>query len=172
MIKSLVRQLTRGAASLCVFSLAAAVSDVHAQPLDFQQHIGPARSDLAFRTELWRREFFLPTETKEEDTEEEQAADSTVDGNDSTASESLEPLANITDAMIDEGTIDQVSSPDSNQVVADIALTSLSDWEQAVCNATRSVGNTMGQQGPSILTVVVGVVGAIVVCGAYFKSSR
>jgi hypothetical protein len=47
----------------------------------------------------------------------------------------------------------------------------LSDWEQAVCTATGGTRKS-SQNGPSIITGVVAVVGAIVVGGAYFKSNR
>ncbi len=45
----------------------------------------------------------------------------------------------------------------------------LSDWEQAICNVSDGKARSAGQKGPSMITVIVAVVGMIVVIGAYMK---
>jgi hypothetical protein len=45
----------------------------------------------------------------------------------------------------------------------------LSDWEQAICNVSDGKALSGGQKGPSMITVIVAVVGVIVVIGAYMK---
>ena len=47
----------------------------------------------------------------------------------------------------------------------------MTDWENAIFNADGVQKKTMLAQGPSAVTAVVAVVGAVVVFGAYFKSS-
>jgi hypothetical protein len=45
----------------------------------------------------------------------------------------------------------------------------LTDWEQAICNVSDGKSLAVGQQGPSMITAIVAVVGVIVVLGAYMK---
>jgi hypothetical protein len=45
----------------------------------------------------------------------------------------------------------------------------LSDWEQAICNVSDGKALSGGQKGPSMITLIVAVVGMIVVIGAYMK---
>jgi len=63
--------------------------------------------------------------------------------------------------------------PASDLTLTDpVAGETLSDWEQAACLAAGSQPGGSERQGPSVISVIVGVVGLAIVVGAYFKSTR
>lgn len=64
-----------------------------------------------------------------------------------------------------------VDSASLNRSVQSSATQTMTDWQNAVCNADGVQGKKTTAQGPSAVTAVVAVVGAVVVFGAYFKSS-
>lgn len=47
-----------------------------------------------------------------------------------------------------------------------------SEWEKAACFAVGPQGDRTTHNGPSVITAIVGVVGIVVVFGAYFSSAR
>ncbi len=77
---------------------------------------------------------------------------------------------------LDHEFIDFVGSraePASDSEIAEpVTGGTLSDWESAACLAVGPSGKWSTRQGPSVISLIVGIVGLAIVIGAYFKSAR
>lgn len=121
------------------------------------------RPDLALETSLWRSAFM----TEIEKPNNGKAADSATFGQSagSAGLDAAESLFEDTAAPgLEETNADFLAGFESSVV--------LSEWEQAVCNSTGLHGNKLTLDGPSAVSVVVAIVGAVVVCGSYLQSGR
>lgn len=166
--KSFRRLLVGGVSALSFFSTCGAVSgSLNAAPAPSMRF--PAeqeRADLSFEAALWRSEF--------------QRAGQKQSPADATETSETAPGANPTDEVFSGLTAAEdffenealfssyASSIDRS--VHHSSTQSITDWESAVCNADGVQGRKT-TAGPSAVTAVVAVVGAVVVFGAYFKSS-
>lgn len=121
------------------------------------------RPDLALETSLWRSAFTAEIEKPNDG----KAANSATFGQ-SAGSVGLDAA---------ESLFEDTAAPGLEETIADFLEGSkssvvLSEWEQAVCNSTGLHGKKLTLDGPSAVSVVVAVVGAVVVCGSYLQSGR
>jgi hypothetical protein len=132
------------------------------------------RADLALHTGLWRGEFLRNQD------EETSAATGTSDDENHQSLQALRAaevrkkidLVNLEEAAEEYFEDGQVLIAESagDEILAKTEMPeNLSDWEQAICNVSDGKALSGGQKGPSIITVIVAVVGVIVVIGAYMK---
>lgn len=147
-------------------AVAGSVKAMH--PVAVKFPVEPDRADLSLGAALWRSEF-LGADTKKHP--EEAAESSATRRHADRSDEVFSGLAaaedfyeNETLFSSDSAAIDHSADHSSTQ--------SMNDWQNAVCNADGSQGKHITAQGPSAVTAVVAVVGAVVVFGAYFKSSN
>lgn len=132
------------------------------------------RADLALDTGLWRGEFLRSQD------EETSAVAGTTDDENHKSLQSLRAaevhakidVVNLEDAAeeyFEDGQM-VLTELTGDEILATTEMPeNLSDWEQAICNVTDGKARATGQKGPSMITVVVAVVGVIVVIGAYMK---
>lgn len=132
------------------------------------------RAELALDTGLWRREFLL-TQDEDSSPASEQSDDKNhqsrqalrsikVQGN-----TDLVSLEGTLEEYFEEGEAPPVDSTGDDNLVTGEMPENLSDWEQAICNVSDGKALAAGPKGPSMITVIVAVVGVIVVIGAYMK---
>lgn len=132
------------------------------------------RADLALDTGLWRGEFLKSQDeetsavagTADDENQQGLQAQRANDVNERIHFINLEDTAEEdfedADVLLTESTGDEI-------LAATEIPENLSDWEQAICNVTDNKNLSGGQKGPSMITVIVAVVGMIVVIGAYMK---
>lgn len=132
------------------------------------------RADLALDTGLWRGEFL-----KNQD-EETSAATGTSDDENTQGLQALQAaevrektdIVNLEEAAeeyFEDGQVLLAESTGDEILATTDMPENLSDWEQAICNVSDGKALSGGQKGPSMITVIVAVVGVIVVIGAYMK---
>jgi hypothetical protein len=132
------------------------------------------RADLALDTGLWRGEFL-----KNQD-EETSAVSGTSDDENQQGLQALRAadvrekidIINLEEAAeeyFEDGQALLAESTGDQILAATKIPGNLSDWEQAICNVTDDRNLSGGRKGPSMITVIVAVVGMIVVIGAYMK---
>ena len=132
------------------------------------------RADLALDTGLWRGEFL-----KSQD-EETSAVSGTSDDENQQGLQALRAadvrekidIINLEEAAeeyFEDGQTLLAESTGDEILAATKIPGNLSDWEQAICNVTDDRNLSSGRKGPSMITVIVAVVGMIVVIGAYMK---
>ena len=132
------------------------------------------RADLALDTGLWRGEFLrsqddeTSSDTATSDDENHQSLQALR------AAEVREKIdvVNLEDAAeeyFEDGQVLLTESTGDQILTTTEMPENLSDWEQAICNVTDGKALSAGQKGPSMITVIVAVVGVIVIIGAYMK---
>jgi hypothetical protein len=132
------------------------------------------RADLALDTGLWRGEFLNSQD------EETSAVAGTLDDKNQQGLQAMRAsdvskridVVNLEDAAeeyFEDGEVLLTESTGDEILAATEIPENLSDWEQAICNVTDDKNLSGGQKGPSMITVIVAVVGMIVVIGAYMK---
>lgn len=129
---------------------------------------------------LWRSVFlFQPADESPSEAAAKSPQDPSNEGSDSdfaTTADVREGL--VPDALIPS--IDPVTLADSDELIATRQLSNpadaefqdaahLSDWDRAVVSATGTKQKPLARNGPSVVSIVVGLVGLVVVCGAYFS---
>ena len=125
------------------------------------------QADLSLITDFWRSQFRNtaeenPTSPDLGDAANSHAPRSSVVGAPSTMTEELVPEV--------DGDLPIATESDALTVAAvDSETLAMSDWESAESRAGNSRGKTFTKDGPSMVTAIVGVVGLIVVFGAYLK---
>jgi hypothetical protein len=132
------------------------------------------RADLSMDTGLWRGEFLKtqeedasPTpELSDDETRQSLQAMRTTDVRDNSDLVNLEGAA---EEYFEAGEVVPDQSDGDEVVVTGEMAENLTDWEQAICNVSDGKTLAAGQKGPSMITVIVAVVGLIVVIGAYMK---
>ena len=132
------------------------------------------RADLALDTGLWRGEFLrnqdeeTSTATGKSDDENHQSLQAlrAAEVREKTDVVNLEEAA---EKYFEDGQALLAESTGDEVLAATEMPEHLSDWEQAICNVSDGKALSGGQKGPSIITVIVAVVGVIVVIGAYMK---
>lgn len=125
------------------------------------------QTDVSLVTDFWRSQF---RNLAEENTASPDLSKST------NAPERLSPTNDSgpagTDELIPEvdGDLPIATESDALDVeTTDSETLAMSDWESAESQAGNPRGKTFTKDGPSMVTGVVGIVGLIVVFGAYLK---
>lgn len=132
------------------------------------------RADLALDTGLWRGEFLKAQDDKAtpgpgtSDDENHQSLQALRD-NDVRGNSKLVNLEGAAEEYFEDGEVLPVQTTGDDIAVTGEMQENLSDWEQAICNVSDGKALAAGQKGPSMITVIVAVVGVIVVLGAYMK---
>ena len=165
-------------ASACILTFSGSFAGAAVTSTDLRSNPeGQDRADLAVPTNLWRSEFLRRTDNEEADDRTQGADDqqqgpavprSTETRRDNNVSANVIDVAS---EIFDDGTASLLDDFENQSGTLQDTETPLTDWENAVCNATGSSSKQGGQTGPTAVTVVVGCVGAIVVFGAYFRTS-
>ncbi len=80
------------------------------------------------------------------------------------------PVVDVAEVMLPDlsGDLLELSS-DTESAAGDATL---SDWQQAAAVSVGGKGKTLNSNGPSLLSLVVGVAGLIVIVGAYMTSGK
>lgn len=86
------------------------------------------------------------------------------------ASEVDDLLSAQTESQLSSGLVTTEGTASSFPVPAGDAT--LSDWQQAAAVSVGRKGRTLNSNGPSLISLVVGVVGLIVIVGAYMTSGK
>ncbi len=120
------------------------------------------RPDLALETGLWRSGFVV--------TDDSPAADPGASpGNSIIAGDmGLE----VAETMFGEGVAPGLEETTESSMGGTESTVSLSEWERAFCDSGAGHAKKLTLEGPSAVSIVVAVVGAIVVCGSYLKSGQ
>lgn len=133
------------------------------------------RADLALSTNLWHAEFLAqaggkdPTDLRDGDRARLSSGTSRAFVSSETDNNSVKDAAEelFEDAM--QLPLDDIV-PQSSAL--SVSCQTLSEWEMAICNAGDPQNNAVAQQGgPSAVTAIVAIVGAIVVLGAYTRKT-
>ncbi len=137
---------------------------------------GVDRADLAFGTDLWRSEFMRSEddrdETKDADSRDTDLEGTVVNGTTVPTPRSALALsfADAAEDFFEDGMGPMMEETTDRSIsIADSQL-SLSEWDQAAASALAPGDKiTSSEGGPSAVTAVVAIVGAIVIVGAYLK---
>jgi hypothetical protein len=125
------------------------------------------RADLSLEAGMWRSEFqWADSKKSPDDTSGKSDTPMTANNTDAAFS----GLTAAVDCFENESLLDTEASSVNRDVQHPLNQT-MTDWENAIFNADGVQKKTMSAQGPSAVTAVVTVVGAVVVFGAYCKSS-
>lgn len=137
----------------------------------------PHLSDLSISTNLWRSEFVL------EAAEEKESPEGTDGAADQSSGPSEVPagtndrirhakVVGLEELLLDsQGTTIETKPSGYDDLVQGDNQASLSDWEKAATRSAGGIGVGATSSGPSIISMVVGVVGIMIVVGAYCSSS-
>ena len=80
------------------------------------------------------------------------------------------PVVDVAEVMLPDLSGDLLDISNDPESAAGDAI--LSDWQQAAAVSVGRKGMTLNSNGPSLLSLVVGVVGLIVIVGAYMTSGK
>lgn len=125
------------------------------------------QTDLSLVTDFWRSQFRNISE--ENSTSPERSDTPNSPGPRSSAGDSTPAM---TEELVPEveGDLPIATESDAMTVTEVYSETlAMSDWESAESQAGNLQGKTLTKDGPSMVTAVVGIVGLIVVLGAYLK---
>lgn len=122
------------------------------------------QTDLSLVTDFWRSQF---RNTAEENSTSPELSDAP-----GPRSSNVDSTPAMTEELVPEvaGDLPIATESDALEVAPiDSEMLAMSDWESAESQAGNSRGKTFTKDGPSMVTAVVGIVGLIVVFGAYLK---
>ncbi len=80
------------------------------------------------------------------------------------------PVVGLAEFMLPDSSADLPERGNDTEAAA--GDTTLSDWQQAAAVSVGRKGRTLNSNGPSLISLVVGVVGLIVIVGAYMTSGK
>jgi hypothetical protein len=137
---------------------------------------GIDRADLALRTDLWHSEFMRSEDDKDE-TKDAESQDPDLEGslvNGTTVAALRSSLSlSVADAARDffeDGMGPMMEETTDRSPAITESQLSLSEWDQAAVSAVAPSDRIIPSEGgPSAVTAVVAIVGAIVIVGAYLK---
>ena len=159
--------------SSCVLATTGTVADSH-RFLVSENHEGSNHPELSLPTEFWRSEFLHNIERPER-----------LDPSEVGDQHPGVPAATMQNSVpgfivssLEEELLQQHTPTDSETAVTatdvDVSKShaTSTEWDQAACSAIGPQGDKTTHDGPSVITAIVGVVGIVVVFGAYFSSTR
>ena len=161
-------------ASIFTAAVACCCSQCHAMGIETQRDPSSvqvlAGSDCSLVTDLWRSQFLVSSEVNQGSADSENGQGSAAARTVGTSAHAFgsEEIALGTQADLP---IPTETDPFETVGVNSESLT-MTDWESAESNAVGSKGKTFTKDGPSVVTAIVGVVGLIVVSGAYLRGKK
>jgi len=120
------------------------------------------RPDLALETGLWRSGFLVTDETTA----------SQRDGSSGDPIIAGDMGLEAAETTFGEGVAPGLEDTGESSMAGTESIVSLSEWERAVCDSGAGHANKAKLEGPSAVSIVVAILGAIVVGGSYLKAGQ